>query len=237
MPISNAPADSESILERVHRTNPFEGFPLDEWPPDMQGWGSKHRVIGQLIREVQPELIVEVGSWKGGSAIHMADEIKSLGLSTPIICVDTWLGSPGIYRRRDHTYDSLQLKNGYPQLYFQFMANVLHSGHQDIIVPLPQTSDNAIQILRDLRLRPQLIYIDAAHEYDPVKKDLSNYFPILADGGVMVGDDFRKSWPGVVKAVEEYTTENDLNLHIDSPKFVLARRELESLGLQSRDAG
>lgn len=225
------------LLDRLHQTNPFDGFPLENWPADMQGWGSKHRLMSKMVQELRPSLIVEVGSWKGGSAIFMADEARRIGLSTTILCIDTWLGSPGIYLRRDHTYESLNLRNGYPQLYFQFLANVLHTGHQDTIVPLPQTSDNAIDILRNLGLAPEFIYIDAAHEYEPVKKDIANYFPILAEGGVMVGDDFnRRRWPGVVQAVEEYATENALSLHVDSPKFALAHRELGSLGLEQKQS-
>lgn len=223
---------TEGLLERLHRRNPYAGFPLDRWPQDLQGWGSQHRLINLMIEQVRPRLIVEVGSWKGGSAVHMADEARRLGLDTTILCIDTWLGSPGIYLRRDHTYDSLNFRHGYPRLYFQFIANVLHGGHQETIVPLAQTSDNAIEILRGLGVRPSLVYLDAAHEYEPVKKDISNYFSILADDGVMIGDDFnRRRWPGVVKAVEEYAAENALELFVDSPKFLLGRRDLAQLEL------
>lgn len=51
------------------------------------------------------------------------------------------------------------------------MANVLHRGHQRIIVPLPQTSDSGAIILRRLKLQADIVYIDAAHEHLPVLQD------------------------------------------------------------------
>ena len=36
------------------------------------------------------------------------------------------------------------LLHGYPQLYFQFLANVLHTGMDDVIVPLPQYRSSAV---------------------------------------------------------------------------------------------
>ena len=55
--------------------------------------GSDHSVFRRALSEIRPSLIVEVGSWKGASAIHMADLARELDLAAEIVCIDTWLGN------------------------------------------------------------------------------------------------------------------------------------------------
>lgn len=74
--------------------NPFEDYPFDSTLVDYQGWGSDHPILTTLIDILRPKLILEVGTWKGLSAIYMANCIKSLNLETEIVCIDIWLGSP-----------------------------------------------------------------------------------------------------------------------------------------------
>jgi len=47
-----------------------------------------------LIAATKPRIIVEVGTFKGRTAIFMAHLIKQLKLDAKIICIDTWVGSP-----------------------------------------------------------------------------------------------------------------------------------------------
>lgn len=213
-----------NLLERLHpEADPYAGFPLDDWPEDLQGWGSDHPLLPQAIRALRPRLIVEVGSWKGRSAVAMADACRQLDLTTTIVCVDTWLGSPEHFlgHQKAELRPSLHMAHGYPRLYFQFVANVLHRGHEARIVPLPQTSDNGAEILRRIGARPDLVYIDAAHEEQPVLQDLRAYFPLLADGGVLIGDDYKHG--PVARAAHRFAEERGRPSHADGKKFVLLR--------------
>lgn len=58
----------------------------------MQGWGSTHPIFAEVINLISPRLILEVGSWKGASVIHMANLLKAQNIDGAIICIDTWLG-------------------------------------------------------------------------------------------------------------------------------------------------
>lgn len=50
----------------------------------------------------------------------------------------------------------------------------------------------------------ELIYIDADHEYDSVKRDLELFLPKVCPGGIIAGHDYHEErWPGVVQAVNE----------------------------------
>lgn len=54
-----------------------------------------------------------------------------------------------------------------------------------------------------------VIFIDGDHSYKGCKADIDNWFPQMADNGVMLFHDCDASSPGVVQAVEEFVKEND----------------------------
>jgi hypothetical protein len=212
---------SKPLWSWFYKSNPYDGFPLEDHPADTQGWGSRHPVFEHAIATYRPELIIEVGTWKGASALHMASIARRLMLPTQILCVDTWLGAPEHILRDDY-YESLRMRNGYPQLFHTFMANVLREGYDDLISPLPQTSENAAAILRRRGLRADVIYIDAAHEYEPAARDLEAYWPLLTANGLLFGDDYPKA-PGVVRAVHEFADRHGLLVYAGGGKFALLR--------------
>jgi predicted O-methyltransferase YrrM len=203
---SDCEIHTSTIRDMLFATNPYDGFNPDDYPLDLHGWGSQHPVFGKMIEEVSPRLVVEVGTWKGASAIHMARCLKERNLDTQIVCVDTWLGSLDFWddKQDPQLYQSLQLKNGFPHVYYQFLANVAKSGFQQTIVPFPQTAEIAARWFRKHDVRPDLIYIDASHEEEDVFRDLHAYWEILAPGGIMFGDDYSQYWPGVRSAVRRF---------------------------------
>lgn len=187
--------------------DPFEGFDADRYPLDLHGWGSDHPIFRQVLAEAKPQLVIEVGTWKGASAIHMARCLQELGLKAQILCVDTWLGAIEFWgdKQDPERYLSLGLKNGYPTVYYQFLANVAKAGFQDVILPFPQTSMIAARWLFQQNVQAQAIYIDASHEEEDVFQDLCSYWKILAPGGIMFGDDYDQYWPSVRAAVRRFS--------------------------------
>lgn len=203
------------IMKLIHATNPYDGFvPGDE---DLHGWGGHPEFFEQMIVDSKPSLIIEVGSWKGRSAVVMGKIIKDLGLDTKIVCVDTWLGATEFWTNHaDATrYQSLNLRNGYPQVYYQFLSNVVLNGLQDVIVPFPQTSTNAARFFKKAGVKADLIYIDASHEYEDVNADIEAWLPVLSEGGTMFGDDYCDYWIGVKRAVNNWF--RDIVKHVQLP--------------------
>ena len=200
--------DAHRIRNLIHRVDPYEGFDVGGRTPDLQGWGSQAPIFEEVISQVRPSLILEVGTWKGASAIHMATLCKKHGLhETRIVCVDTWLGALEFWLNHEDAdrYGSLRLRNGYPSVYETFLANVVLSGHQDMIVPFPVPSGLAARFFQIHGVQFPLIYIDASHEYEDVRSDLDHFWKCVAPGGRMFGDDFSVYWPGVVRAVMEFS--------------------------------
>lgn len=185
------------------------------------GWNSYSDIFGKLISETKPSVIFEVGTWLGASAINMAGHVKKMSLDTKIYCVDTWLGAEEFWTiGKDDPERNLNTKNGYPRVYFDFLANVVEHGMQDVIIPIPNTSHIGSIILSHQRLKAELIYIDASHDYEDVKNDIRDYMPLLQPGGIMFGDDVR-IWKGVERAVHE-SFGQDLEIYQDN--FWIFRR-------------
>lgn len=214
--------EMDPVTALFHHISPYAGFDPDAWPADMQGWGSEDPVFLEVMSALKPKLIVEVGSWKGASAIHMARLAKVLRLDCRIICIDTWLGSAEhVLGQRPEWRESLQFKYGFPQIYYTFLANVVRAGVADRIVPLANSSDNAALILGAKNVSPDLIYVDGAHEEEAVYRDLRHYWSLLAPGGALIGDDF--GWEGVKRAAERFAVEEKLDIDARGDKFVLWR--------------
>jgi hypothetical protein len=56
------------------------------------------------------------------------------------------------------------------------------------------------------------VYIDADHNYESVKQDINLWFPKVKRGGVLAGHDYHFTMEGVVKAVNEFCSDNKLTL-------------------------
>ena len=57
-----------------------------------------------------------------------------------------------------------------------------------------------------------LIFVDASHEYNDVKKDLNNYCKMLSDDGILVAHDIHSlEFPGVNKAWSEFKRQNNFS--------------------------
>ncbi len=187
--------------DAIDRLRPdLNGFDASAYPLDLQGWGSDAPIFRQLISELRPRRIIEVGSWKGASAIHMAGICDAHGLDTRIVCVDTWLGAYeflGAGGERD-----LKPIYGWPQIYYQFLANVVQRDQQQRIIPFPQTSLIAARYFAQNQVRVDLIYIDGSHDEVDVATDIRAYWPLLRKGGVLFGDDY-DCWEGVRQGVAD----------------------------------
>jgi hypothetical protein len=175
--------------------DPLKDFPAHRFPTDLQGWHSQHLYLTRAITEARPTIVVEVGVWKGASVVTMAREMQRQKLDAVVIAIDTWLGSSEHYLWEKFLPD-LDFEFGYPRLYHKFAANICNEGLQDIVVPLPLDSINGFQLLKEKGIRPDVLHIDAGHDYMSVMGDLKAWWPQLNPGGVLIGDDYFKSWLG-----------------------------------------
>lgn len=187
--------------------------PLNPAEVKIEGWGSKSIAFEYVINQVEPESIIEVGSWLGASAIHMASLSKS-----SIICVDTFLGSNEILWRDNVVQNVVQ---DFDRIYKQFCANITSLSLNHQISCLPMTSSSAAELFANTETKADVVYIDAGHRFREVYADLQDWWPLT--NKALIGDDYSSEWPGVVEAANQFANENDLSLQLLDSKFLLFR--------------
>ncbi|MCX5921925.1 MAG: class I SAM-dependent methyltransferase [Candidatus Dependentiae bacterium] len=147
--------------------------------PDYFEWWfplANRKMLQHFITTMKPTVVVEIGSWLGASAIFMAGLLPD---ESKLYAIDHWQGSREHF---DGNYNRLLVK-----LYHQFLSNVIHSNVAHKIVPVKTSSLDAATLLD---INPDLIYIDGSHDPVDVYNDIMAWYPKLAVGGIMCGDDY-----------------------------------------------
>ena len=215
--------DLVAVFELLGITKNYSDLNLSALEVDLQGWNSMHPIFRKVFEASKAQLVIEVGTWKGASLVHMHHVSRELGLSTQFISVDTWLGSNTEIWLNPALRPSLLLRHGYPRMFYQFLRNMQHVGILDDVFPLPMTSTSAAHLLKRIGIQADAIYIDAGHHEEEVLLDLRLYEEVLRPGGILFGDDYHESWSGVVRAVDRFATERGYPLTIASPKFMMVK--------------
>jgi SAM-dependent methyltransferase len=210
------------LMRRIHGTNIYAGF-TPTLAEDRQGWNSQHPAFEEIIRNIRPDIVIDVGVWKGASTILLADLLKRHGIPGAVIGVDTFLGNVEHWDRTSGFAGLMQYRFGRPLLYEQFLSNVVRADAQDRIVPLPQTTTIAALLLAKIGVQAGLIHIDASHDYEDVLNDARLYWEILAPGGFLIGDDYNQDWPDVIEAADAFAAEKNVPLMNSPPKWIVRK--------------
>lgn len=136
---------------------------------------------------------VEVGSYKGRSSAYMAVEIALSGKQIKFDCVDTWEGSEE--HQAGELFEDADVVNR--RLYDVFLKNM--EPVKDYYRPVRATSLDASQLYLDNSL--DMVFIDAAHDYENVLADIKAWAPKVKSGGIISGHDWHH--PPIKQAVAE----------------------------------
>lgn len=162
---------------------------------DLHGWfrPENRKNLTYFIQKYNPQIVVELGSWLGLSTIHIAS-LMSPG--STLYAIDNWTAQ-GDVAIQSAIQSNNEIRTKIPTLYQQFLSNVIHHRLARRIVPIRMDTVEAAQALK---IRPNLLYIDASHDEQSVFKDIMSWYPKLAPKGIICGDDWQY-WPGVQRAV------------------------------------
>ena len=133
--------------------------------------------------------------------------------------MDHWLGSE---EHQPTAYSGNYCHTPPEKLYQQFLSNVIHEGLQDKIIPVRKESTEAARYLSEVPV--DLVYIDASHDTESVYKDLTAWYPLVKDHGILCGDDWHH--PPIVKAVTRFAQENNLEIVVESNGPTVQDQEL-----------
>lgn len=185
----------------------FVPFPYvkPDVPSSDQGWlvNNVKGVLEKFLNE-DTKVIIELGSWLGTSTRFMLD----CAPNAIVYAVDHWRGSYG------HRID-LECSKMLPHLLDTFIVNCWD--YQDRIWIVKTCTVLGLHALMEENVRPDLIYIDAGHEFNSVYLDILyslRFFP----NAQLVGDDYA---PGceLEMAVKELATEFNKTACFNAPAW------------------
>lgn len=166
---------------------------------DIHGWFTFPDLYSRVVSQFPSgSHFVEIGVWKGKSASYMAVEILNSKKKIQFDCIDTWEGSEEHLDVGGEAFEPNLLTNK-DWLWESFLSNI--SAVKTVINPIRKHSLEAVDLYGDNSL--DFVFIDAAHDYENVTKDIQAWFPKVKDGGIIAGHDY--TWgPEVKKAADDF---------------------------------
>jgi glycosyltransferase involved in cell wall biosynthesis len=151
---------------------------------DVHGW-CNYRDFYTALARMLPDgaTFVEIGSWMGQSIIHFAQRCQDLGKSISIHVVDTFQGEEG----QTAHIPIVEAYGGNIRAVFE--NNIRRAGVEDMITIHVGDSAESAALFTDGSV--DACYVDAAHEYEPVMRDLQAWIPKMTPRGLLSGHDYQ----------------------------------------------
>lgn len=134
-------------------------------------WAGHKRFGYDLIRNVKPQTIVELGTHKGTSFFSFCQAVKDAYYDANLFSIDTWQGDEhaGVYNERVFK-EVNEIKEKY---YGSLNIKLLRKTFDEV---LDEFDNNSIDLL----------HIDGLHTYSKVKNDFENWFPKVKNDGIIL---------------------------------------------------
>ena len=143
---------------------------------------------------------VEVGNYLGRSLCSLGDVVQRSGKRITLIGVDTCRGS-GVEGRRQKDYHGAAVEAGGGTFAGALHKNIIECGYGDLISVIVGDSITASTFFPDRSI--DWVHLDARHDSESVKADITAWLPKVKKDGWLSGDDYDEGWPEVVSAVNE----------------------------------
>ena len=184
-------------------------YPWPEAQPDVTPFfendgafdDSHVRLMGQFLDD-KTKIVIELGSWFGFSTRFILDTAPN----ATVICVDHWKGSPNHW-----SSNNTPMVAKLPELYETFMVNFWNDQHR--IIPLKNDTVIGLKEIWKAGATPDLIYVDASHEYEDVFVDVLLSLKFFPESRIC-GDDWYLS--GVRDAVTNIAKQNNLKISVEN---------------------
>ena len=157
-------ADEQELMKLFHQLPVWENLwfhnvrliknPLDLW------------MMQQVIYEVQPDFIIETGTWRGGSALYWANVLEGMGLEkSRVLTVDI--------------QDSTQ----------QASTDRFWKKYVDFYLGSSTDPEIVSAISNRVKGRKTIVTLDSDHSMQHVLRELRMYSPMISRGSYLVVED------------------------------------------------
>jgi len=162
-------------------------------PGALANWSGHLAFANDLIADLRPATIVELGTHHGESYFGMCQSVLENGVDCVCYAVDHWLGEEHAGKYGEEVFTEV---NDYNQRFYKSFSYLLRLAFDDALC---QFSDNSIDIL----------HIDGLHTYEAGRHDFQSWFPKVRPGGIVLLHDVmvRHANFGIWKVWEELQAE------------------------------
>lgn len=184
----NAPelyAEGEKLWDYLRAGNDWSSV------PGFYNYFDFYRAVAMTLKD--GDAVAEIGVWLGRSIICLAQLLQRMGKKVRLYAVDHFKGESN---QVEHEATVAACGGN---LRSSFEANIKRCGVADMITILDGHSWEMAANVPDGSLA--FCYVDAAHDYDSVKRDILAWTPKVRPGGVLAGHDAQCA--DVMKAVKE----------------------------------
>lgn len=137
-----------------------------------EGFFTYPKLYSSIVEKaLMADVLIEVGSYKGRSALYMGEQIRNSGKDLLFYCVDHFCGSE---------------EHADKDFYQTFLENIAPLSRY--IRPIKQDSVSASKRFKDGDVF--FVFIDASHDYESVKADIQAWLPKIRNGGIIAGHDW-----------------------------------------------
>lgn len=144
----------------------------------ISAWVGHKYFAYDLVSNLKPKLVVELGTHKGTSFFSMCQAVKDHNLKTKLVAVDTWEGDKhaGFYD------DSI----------YNIVKEITETTYHDVDIKLLRTIfDNAVSEFKNGTI--DLLHIDGLHTYIAVKHDFLNWVEKVSKDGIILFHDISEN--------------------------------------------
>lgn len=159
------------------------------------GWFDEHNKewYNEKVRNIKNGLIVETGVYGGASLLSIADTCKEN--NNEIHGIDPW----------DWDMDHLTLMRGLNIILQKLKYN-------NFVRLIKRNSLNVVSRYADNSV--DLVFIDTSHKYKNTLNEMNGWYPKIKKNGILSGHDYESEFHGVIQAVNEFSTNSNLELKI-----------------------
>lgn len=168
--------------------------------------------VVSLVRGSKAATFVEVGVWRGDLTYLV---LSRTGVGK-VWAVDPWSVEANLFNHRGVDLPPRMAAKG--QRYHCTMGELgvrdregYERLHRHVVKRLSKFGPRC-EVLRETSIEAsrrfglesvEFVFIDAIHLYGHVAEDIGLWLPTIKPGGILSGDDYSASFPGVVRAVDE----------------------------------
>jgi len=168
---------------------------------EIDGWFDFPDLYSSYAKILKHDSIfVELGVWKGRSICFLGEELVKLDKKPKVFAIDTFKGTDNDERQQKEIE---RLGGNTLDVFKTYLEDLSLTS---LITILAQDSAEAAKNFEDNSI--DIIFIDADHSYEAVKKDLEIWYPKMKKDSIMSGHDY---WfEPLRKAVGEFFYPKDL---------------------------